>query len=344
MESNKKVATVPKDGAFVVFDDRMLMSLKHYLGDVDYLTLMVVLRWRAPPVMCLMPDEMAYNVNHNKLAYFIINEAYRDDKYTMKKVVHAQPICLAYLDDIFRDDEEMVFTALLRDHGCRLLHFASERIKSDKNTYSWMAGIQTCGFEGDEIGRILNKYQPSLCDDKEFMQMMICKTRDADLFSHASERLRDDKDIVILCMTRLHHLGRNFVKKIGPRCRNSIEIMLMLLDKVDDSVEYCGKKLKDNKDFAFVIGRKYMNEFCSLSKRLRSDRSFVLDIMKYHRFSGEYDVTYYILHYMGDNLKNDVTFAHELLEVHDDLKKEIITRFNKKVRNNRSIREILKKK
>lgn len=293
-------------------------------------------------MMCLMPDEMAYNVNHNKLAYFIINEAYRDDKYTMKKVVHAQPRCLAYLDDIFRDDEEIVFTALLRDNGCRLLHFASERVKSDKNTYFWLAGLQTCAFAGDEIGRILNKYQPSLCDDKEFMQMMICKTRSSDLFSFASKRLRDDKDMVLLTVSRSHYIGPDFLKKIGPRCLNSVEIMLMLLDRVDDAIYHCGKKLLDNNDFAFVIGRMYIDDFGHLSKRIRSDRSFVLDMMKYHRFSAAFYVTDNILQYMGKNLKDDVAFAHELFDIGHYDKKEIIRHFSNKVRNNRSIRKLLK--
>lgn len=338
MESNKKVAlrqaVVPKDGAFGVFDDSLLMSFKDYLGHSDFITLMVLLRWRAPIEWRLDIHKICRHVQWNPLAYFLIDPKYCDDNHTIWNVVEREPRCFAYVNDRFRDDRVVLFKALYSDNDCRMLHFASERVKSDKNTYFKLADFPLHWFNDDQIGKVLQKVQPSLCDDKEFILTMMEILDSVYLFRFASERLRNDKHLVLFCMRKDY---RNY-EYMGSRCRDDRDIMMFLASHINVLME-CGNKLKNDREFMYMILCMDPQCFWTLNAELRSDRSFIIDLLKFHRGS---TMLSYVAKHMTDNLKDDVSFACEMFKIGHYDRKEVIQYFTSKVRNNRSIRKLLK--
>jgi len=161
-------------------------------------------------------------------------------------------------------------------------------------------------------------------DDDKVVEAAV-KNEGAQL-QHASDRLRNKKDIVLLAMRQdphaLEHAGeeirnhrdfmfklikknKELVQYLGEDLRVSEDYHLLLVEKLgEDVLEHASKEIKDDKDFIIAALKIDKNIIHRASKRLRGDEDVVIASL---RWGGTEDA-------MGESLKNDRAFIETLMD------------------------------
>ena len=197
----------------------------------------------------------------------------------VKEKLKHYPYLLAYADDKYKDDEELVLLAIKKNG--RILKYASERLQNNEKLVNIAVGTN---------GAALAYASERLKDDDDIVSMAIDSY--GTYLQYASKRLQDDDDIV---MDALRSNGAN-LQYASERLRDDKWYVNLAIKNNSSALEYASKRLQNDKALVLLSVRTYSSNLAYASNKLQDDKEIVLEAVKQDGKA---------LRYASKRLKND---------------------------------------
>ena len=157
------------------------------------------------------------------------------------------------------ESNEFMLQTLTDNTDGRFLHYASEKLKDDREIV--LAAVT-------KSGSALEFASTKLKDDKEIVLAAVTKI--GSYLQYASNRLKDDKEIVLVAVAK----NGQALRYASDKLKDDKEIVLVAVTNNGDALEYASEKLKDDKEillaavandssslrFASEEAREYINK------------------------------------------------------------------------------------
>lgn len=266
--------------------------------------------------------ELAVSKNPKNMQY--VGKGLDNNRPLLMSILRKNGLALKYCTNDEKLDEELVEIAVA-SNGLAL-QFAAWSLQEDE-TIVMLAiqnnqeAFQYASYIFTDSQSFVYEYVESLRyvsdrlkDNKSFVIEMIHKHPSKDILHNASHRLQDEEDVVMLAVS----LSSDNLEFASTRLKNDRQFMEVLFDKIDnydldDLFRYLGNELRDSHTF----------------------------MIKHKGEQNEY------LDYASDRLKDDETFIMALLTQIEDNDEEmydsILSVASKQIRNNRSIRQFMRR-
>ena len=133
-------------------------------------------------------------------------------------------------------------------------------------------------------------------ESNEFMLAAV--TKDGSYLKFASDKLKDDKEIVLAAVANnaLEYPFKYALEFASEKIKDDREIVLAAVTKSGSALEFASDKLKDDKEIVLAAVTKYGGALEYASTKLKDDREFILAAVTNGGFA---------LQYASDKLKDD---------------------------------------
>ena len=166
---------------------------------------------------------------------------------------------LHYASEKLKDDREIVLAAVTKSGSA--LEFASDKLKDDKEIV--LAAVTKNGF-------YLQYASNRLKDDKEIV--LVAVAEDGQALRYAPDKLKDDKEIVLAAVT-----NHGYALEYAPdKLKDDKEIVLTAVTNRGYSLQYASTKLKDDKEIVLVAVTNNGDALEYASEKLKDDKEILL--------------------------------------------------------------------
>jgi len=203
-------------------------------------------------------------VKHCPMILNELSDQWKDHEQVIIAAVRRWGGALSYATERFRDDFNIVLTAVKSSRG-EALEYASERLRDDPIIVS--AAVK-CG------GRALQHASERFRDDPTTVSAAV--KRGGWSLEYASERFRDDLNIAFAafqsCGESLEH--------VSERLRDRVDVVLAACEQNHSAFRFASDKLRDDTDVVLAAIKVSDECFAYASERIRNDRDTVLAAVK----------------------------------------------------------------
>ena len=187
------------------------------------------------------------------------------DRKMIIEIVQNYPYAFTYLDNNYRDDEEIMAIVISKEPGYSW--YLSSRLKNDKKFILNNAR---------PLYPVMKYVSDQLKDDKEFVTTVL---KDGSGLRYVSKRLQDDEAVVLTAIIK----DPSSMVSASERLRSDKKIIenLIMNNNNYDLFQFASKSLKDDKEFVIYMMRKHNNSqykigekgsiFRWVSDRLKND-------------------------------------------------------------------------
>jgi hypothetical protein len=216
--------------------------------------------------------------DNERIAYISITNDTKSVKYLSKKVRSIKKFMLRVVK--MNGLKLQYASAELRED----LDVAGAAVTQNGKAMQWTLGVAEQNRDIMKLAIIQNPdamyqtYLPCFRGDRELMLMAI--TKNGEILSHTTTRLRNDREIV---MAAIKHKICNF--------------------------RYASKELKDDDDLALIVFNEDKDMFQHLSPRLQNDMKFVMPAVRHNGNN---------IQYVSNDMKNNYTVAYAAIEQNRD--------------------------
>lgn len=238
-----------------------------------------------------------HGLNHKNYGngnYFGTEVDPRTSKLRNKFPISDKKILLEHVNDVYFDSRSFIG--------------ATDEIKADNEF------ILQCLQESPSKLGFLRYIDQKLLDDKDFIMKAMELNKDA--FDYASERLKEDQDIVILAINKYYKNASDYLKK---EWLDDKDFMMKFIQRSHWQAvfKYDVSKWINDKDFMLEAIRNHGEEnymvggalLYEVGDNLRDDEDIVLAAIQYGTYFTEN------LKYASDKLKRDSSFMNKAIEI-----------------------------
>lgn len=165
-------------------------------------------------------------------AIMYASEELRNDKELVLAAVKKYGNSLEYASEKLRNDKELVLAAV-KETGFAL-KFASKELCNDKE-------VVTVAL--NSIGDVLEYASEELRNTKEIVLLAIQNSKFSDPTMYASEEIRNDKDFMLLVLK--HGIS---LKNASERLRDDKDVVMVAVGKYGFELEYASERLRKDKE------------------------------------------------------------------------------------------------
>jgi len=237
------------------------------------------------------------------------------DKKLVNAAVEKEPRALEHAAEKLRNNKTFMFEHIKKNNF--LARYLGSELSEDKDY-----GLMLMRKLGTDI---LGHLSETLLDNREFLFSAISLDKHA--LKHASEKLRNDREVVLASMR-----WGDTEAYIGKKLRNDPSFVKHVIEKnlvgEDGDFDWLGDKLKGSEEFMYEQAPKLPKLLAFAAKPLRTSKQFLL------KFDPEHFKRFYP--YLDDDLKTDPFFMRELLEQCPELSKRVPKRMRKEIKKLRT--------
>lgn len=234
------------------------------------------------------------SLKQNGLTLQYADTSLRRDKQIVMAALDQNGLALEFAHPELQDDKEVVRKAM-RLNRQTALKFASPRLKKDRAfILSFMSGLGN--FANENIAFPIEHADKSLKDDKEFVLKVINRYHGGSSLPYLSDRLRDDKQVVLFALQRGGSL-----EGAGDRLKNDKEVVTAAMTPVHHPTRkamyrtpgssdfmYASDEIKDDEGMVKLAMLKAIGMQISplkyASKRIKKNKRFIMSVIRLKDF------------------------------------------------------------
>lgn len=232
----------------------------------------------------------------------LIDESIFENRETIKKLLETDGDFIEIIPEKYRSDKELILLAL------KSLNFSPPEL--DKALFEDRDFLLRA-IEADP--NVFKQLDDNFKDDKQIVLEVV--KRDGKLFQYASDRLRNDRDVVYAaCCNFKHYYMDHPLQYASDRLKDDKNLIISILNSVGKKkfdvgrlLEYVSDRLRDDREVIITAccNCDYLLSNCPLqyaSDRLKDDKSLFLTL--YSSLVNRFKLGF-ILQYASDRLKDD---------------------------------------